>query len=131
MPSIPPIAPWMFAPGLLLAFLIYLFFSLYLYAPFAVRKQQIKQMEEEYRGIEFSELPPQLSEAFCAAAHSLQKCGFEAIGQASKGLPRTSQQSAVALWVERGTTTSAQVIGTITPSPLGGFNIATLTTFRT
>lgn len=109
----------------------YLIGAMYIYAPFKIRRQQIKDVKVDYVPIELPELAPEVAQAFVAATRGLVACGFQALGHLTHYTHKTAQESYVSIWVNPSGVDHAQIIGVCTPSELQGLRVVTLVTFRT
>jgi hypothetical protein len=105
--------------------------SMYIYAPFKIRRQQSKDIGVDYQPIELPQLPPEVAQAFYDAARGLVGCGFHALGHLTHHTHKTAQNSYVSIWLNPSANDEAQVIGVMTPSQLQGLRVVTLVTFRT
>lgn len=105
--------------------------AMYVYAPFKIRRKQVKDVKVDYVPIELSELAPEVARAFVEASRRLVACGFRALGHLTHYTHKTAQESYVSIWVNPAGVDHAQIIGVCTPSELQGLRVATLVTFRT
>jgi hypothetical protein len=109
----------------------YLLVALYVYAPLKVRQKEVKPLDVRFDSIEIPDLPADVSEAFFRASRDLAAAGFRAIGTVGRHHPESVSGSFVSIWVNPSVNDAAQIIGVRTPSPMGGYKVVTLVTFRT
>jgi hypothetical protein len=112
------------------ALVAYLFFALYGYAPFKIRRSQKKGVSVEFVPIDLAALPPNVLQAFQDATPALDSCGFRVLGTLSKHPADNRQQAFVSIWTSQSTGDSAQIIGISTLSAASGLKTVTLVTFR-
>lgn len=105
--------------------------ALYVYAPFAIRHQQVKPLHDTYETVDPSRVAPELADVFATAAKVLHSFDFECLGYVTHASARTRQNSCVSVWTHPVTHDTAQVIGVLTPAPIESLRTVTLVAFRT
>jgi hypothetical protein len=109
----------------------YLLVALYVYAPLKVRRKEVKPLDVHFDPVEIPDLPADVSEAFFRASRDLAAAGFRATGTIGRHNAESSSDSFVSVWINPSVSDAAQIIGVLTPSPMGGYKVVTLVTFGT